>query len=49
MDNGPLNTKKYSAYQIILAYLFGRYTAYRDDGLFQDTSFRDFIRMVLTS
>lgn len=38
--------KRYSVYQVILAYLFGRYQAYREDGLFQDIGFDDFVRLV---
>ncbi len=38
--------KQYSVYQIILAYLFGRYQAYREDGLFKDTSFKEFVMLV---
>lgn len=38
--------KRYSIYQVILAYLFGRYQAYREDGLFQDIGFKDFVRLV---
>lgn len=38
--------KRYSVYQVILAYLFGRYQAYREDGLLQDIGFDDFVRLV---
>lgn len=38
--------KQYSVYQVILAYLFGRYQAYRENGLFQDIGFDDFVRLV---
>lgn len=38
--------KQYSVYQVILAYLLGRYQAYREDGLFQDIGFEDFVRLV---
>lgn len=41
-----MKDKRYSVYQVILAYLFGRYQAYRENGLFQDIGFDDFIRWV---
>jgi hypothetical protein len=44
-----MENKRYSIYQVILAYLLGRYQAYREDGLFQYTSFKDFVRLVCTS
>lgn len=44
-----LGIKKYSIYQIILAYLYGRYAAYREEGFLADMSFDDFVRMVCKS
>ncbi len=38
--------KRYSVYQVILAYLLGRYQVYKEDGLFQDTTFHEFVRLV---
>ena len=38
--------KRYSVYQVILAYLFGRYQAYIEDGMFKDIGFDDFVRLV---
>ena len=38
--------KRYSVYQVILAYLFGRYQAYREDGMFQNIGFDEFVRLV---
>lgn len=39
--------KKYTVYQIIFAYLFGRYTAYREEGHFKDFTFKEFVIRVL--
>lgn len=44
-----MDDKRYSVYQIIHVYLFGRYQAYRADGLFQHIGFDDFVRPVCTA
>ena len=42
-----MKQKKYSVYQVVLAYLFGRYQVYREERFFDHISFQDFLRMVL--
>ena len=44
-----MKEKRYSIYQIILAYLLSRYQAYREDWLFKDTSSNEFVMLVCTA
>ena len=41
-----MEDRRFNVYQIVLAYLFGRYQAYKAEGLFQNTGFNDFVRAV---
>lgn len=41
-----MEDKRFNVYQIVLAYLFGRYQAYKAEGLFQNIGFNDFVRAV---